>query len=74
MYAPSLIELSHYIEKFSQHGQPLEIVHIGETAIDQDTFNEYLSEMTEHYTADKVCHSSFLFLFIFSTLSLSIIF
>jgi desumoylating isopeptidase 1 len=27
---------------------------MGQTAIDQDTFNEYLSEMREQYTADKV--------------------
>jgi hypothetical protein len=27
---------------------------MGETAIDEETFNEYLTEMREHYTADKV--------------------
>ena len=27
---------------------------MGETALDEDTFNEYLEEMKEHYTADKV--------------------
>lgn len=27
---------------------------MGETAIDEDTFNEYLAAMREHYTADKV--------------------
>ena len=27
---------------------------MGETAIDQDTFHDYLEEMKEHYTADKV--------------------
>ena len=27
---------------------------MGETAIDEDTFNDYLAEMREHYTADKV--------------------
>jgi len=27
---------------------------MGETALDEDTFNEYLQEMKEHYTADKV--------------------
>ena len=27
---------------------------MGETAIDEDTFNDYLSAMREHYTADKV--------------------
>lgn len=33
---------------------------MGETAIDEETFNEYLEEMRQHYTADKVgscvCH------------------
>ncbi|KAG9119258.1 hypothetical protein FRC07_005783, partial [Ceratobasidium sp. 392] len=36
-----------------QHGQPLQIIDFGETAIDEDTFNEYLTEIREHYTADK---------------------
>jgi hypothetical protein len=27
---------------------------MGETSLDEDTFNEYLAEMKEHYTADKV--------------------
>lgn len=27
---------------------------MGETAIDEDTFNDYLAAMREHYTADKV--------------------
>lgn len=27
---------------------------MGETAIDEETFQEYLNEMREHYTADKV--------------------
>ncbi|KAG6372894.1 putative thioredoxin family protein [Boletus reticuloceps] len=38
----------------SHHGSPLRIVDMGETAIDEDTFNEYLSAMREQYTADKV--------------------
>ncbi|KAF8440856.1 PPPDE putative peptidase domain-containing protein [Boletus edulis BED1] len=37
----------------SHHGSPLRIVDMGETAIDEDTFNEYLSAMREQYTADK---------------------
>ncbi|PCH40280.1 DUF862-domain-containing protein [Wolfiporia cocos MD-104 SS10] len=37
----------------SHHGKPLQIVDMGETALDQDTFNEYLTEMRQHYTADK---------------------
>jgi hypothetical protein len=27
---------------------------MGETALDEEIFNEYLAEMREHYTADKV--------------------
>lgn len=27
---------------------------MGETSIDEDTFEEYLTEMRDHYTADKV--------------------
>jgi hypothetical protein len=41
-----------------QHGSPLEIIDMGETAIDEDTFQEYLSEMKQQYTADKVSHSA----------------
>ncbi|KAJ6557338.1 PPPDE putative peptidase domain-containing protein [Mycena vulgaris] len=37
----------------SHHGQPLQIVDLGETAIDQETWEEYLTEMRDHYTADK---------------------
>ncbi|KAJ7758548.1 PPPDE putative peptidase domain-containing protein [Mycena maculata] len=37
----------------SHHGQPLQVVDLGETAIDEDTWNEYLDEMRDHYTADK---------------------
>lgn len=28
---------------------------MGETAIDEDTFNDYIQEMNSVYTADKVC-------------------
>ena len=31
---------------------------MGETALDEDTFNEYLEEMKEHYTAEKVSRIS----------------
>jgi hypothetical protein len=31
---------------------------MGETALDEDTFQEYLSEMKQQYTADKVSHSA----------------
>lgn len=27
---------------------------MGETALDKETFDEYLNEMRDHYTADKV--------------------
>jgi hypothetical protein len=27
---------------------------MGETALDQETFDDYLSDIREHYTADKV--------------------
>ncbi|KAI9465406.1 DUF862-domain-containing protein [Lactarius psammicola] len=39
----------------SHHGQPLQILDLGETALDEQVFEEYLAEMREHYTADKVC-------------------
>ncbi len=35
-------------------GQPLEIVDLGETEIDEATFWEYIESMREHYTPDKV--------------------
>lgn len=28
---------------------------MGQTALDEETFGEYLNEIREHYTADKVC-------------------
>ncbi|KAJ3010466.1 hypothetical protein NUW54_g2473 [Trametes sanguinea] len=37
----------------SHHGKPLHIIDMGETSIDEETFDEYLAEMREHYTADK---------------------
>ena len=37
-----------------QHGTPIEVIDVGETALDEDTFDEYLTEIKEHYTADKV--------------------
>ncbi|KIJ62739.1 hypothetical protein HYDPIDRAFT_30327 [Hydnomerulius pinastri MD-312] len=37
----------------SHHGAPLRIVDVGETAIDEETFTEYLNAMREQYTADK---------------------
>lgn len=41
-----------------QHGSPLQVVDMGETAIDEETFDEYLEEIREHYTADKVSSPS----------------
>jgi len=38
-----------------QHGQPQQILDMGETALDEQIFEEYLAEMRGHYTADKVC-------------------
>lgn len=32
----------------------MQIVDMGETALDEETFQEYLTEMRQHYTADKV--------------------
>ncbi|KAI0304337.1 PPPDE putative peptidase domain-containing protein [Multifurca ochricompacta] len=37
----------------SHHGQPLQIIDMGETAIDEQIFEEYLAEMRVYYTADK---------------------
>ncbi|EJD40913.1 DUF862-domain-containing protein [Auricularia subglabra TFB-10046 SS5] len=37
----------------SHHGQPLQVLNMGETAIDEGTFDEYLAEMSDLYTADK---------------------
>ncbi|KAL5501594.1 hypothetical protein ACEPAH_8854 [Sanghuangporus vaninii] len=41
----------------SHHGQPSQILDMGETAIDEDTFNDYLREMRDVYTADKARRS-----------------
>jgi desumoylating isopeptidase 1 len=37
-----------------QHGRPHQVVDMGETALDEGTFNEYIQEMRQMYTADKV--------------------
>ena len=47
---------------------------MGETSIDEETFNEYLDEMRNHYTADKV-NSEFMrfdLKMVYSTLSSTI--
>ena len=41
------------------------MIDMGETALDEDTFNEYLVEMREHYTADKVRSSAHVPLLLF---------
>jgi hypothetical protein len=38
----------------SHHGRPLQVIDVGQTAIDEETFEEYLAEMRQFYTADKV--------------------
>ncbi|KAG2153005.1 PUL domain-containing protein [Suillus bovinus] len=38
----------------SHHGSPLRIIDMGETHLDEQTFMECLSQIKEHYTADKV--------------------
>ncbi|KZV70171.1 DUF862-domain-containing protein [Peniophora sp. CONT] len=37
----------------SHHGRPLKIEDMGTTSIAEQTWEEYLDEMSEHYTADK---------------------
>lgn len=37
-----------------QHGAPLQVVDLGETAIDSETFDDYIADLRQHYTADKV--------------------
>ncbi|KAH6911566.1 thioredoxin family protein [Coprinopsis sp. MPI-PUGE-AT-0042] len=37
----------------SHHGRPMQILDMGETAIDEETFQEYINELRDHYTADK---------------------
>ncbi|KAG2145882.1 PPPDE putative peptidase domain-containing protein [Suillus clintonianus] len=49
-YGPGICETE---PSRSHHGSPLRIIDMGETCIDEQTFDEYLSEIKEHYTADK---------------------
>ena len=37
-----------------KHGRPLQVLDMGETYLDEDTFDEYLMEMRNNYTAEKV--------------------
>lgn len=32
----------------------MQVIDMGETALDEETFNEYIQELSSHYTADKV--------------------
>jgi len=41
-----------------QHGRPYQVIDMGETELDHDTFNEYIDEMRQMYTADKVSATS----------------
>ncbi|EJU03248.1 DUF862-domain-containing protein [Dacryopinax primogenitus] len=37
----------------SHHGRPLQILDMGLTHLDEGTFQEYIDELSSHYTADK---------------------
>lgn len=37
----------------SHHGAPLQVIDMGNTSIDEETFDEYLTEIRDHYTSDK---------------------
>lgn len=37
----------------THHGQPMQIIDMGETHIDEGTFNEYISGLAEIYSAEK---------------------
>lgn len=41
-----------------QHGTPLQIIDLGETSIDEGTFDEYIDELRESYVAEKVCRGA----------------
>jgi hypothetical protein len=40
-----------------KHGSPFQSLDMGQTSIDEDTFNDYITAVREHYTADKVSNS-----------------
>jgi len=50
----SVLPISCDSRTFLKHGQPLQVLDMGETALDEDTFDEYLMEMKDNYTAEKV--------------------
>jgi hypothetical protein len=37
----------------THHGQPQQILDMGETGLDEATFNEYIESLAEAYTAEK---------------------
>ncbi|KAF9516513.1 hypothetical protein BS47DRAFT_1340874 [Hydnum rufescens UP504] len=45
--------IDQHLPGASHHGNPLEIVDMGETEIDEATYDEYIDELRGHYTADK---------------------
>ena len=47
----------------------MQVLDMGETSIDEETFMEYLEEMRSHYTADKVCR---IFLFVEIALTVAV--
>lgn len=47
----------------------MQVLDMGETSIDEETFIEYLEEMRSHYTADKVCR---IFLVVEHTLTVTV--
>ena len=47
----------------------MQVLDMGETSIDEETFLEYLEEMRSHYTADKVCR---IFLVVKITLTVAV--
>lgn len=51
---PSSLPRLTFLLSYYKHGQPVQVLDMGETALDQETFNDYLTEMRTHYTADKV--------------------
>lgn len=49
----------------THHGQPVKVVDLGETELEEETFEEYLNELRDHYRADKVGFSLSLSLCLF---------
>lgn len=51
---PRVSSSADHPKQVKQHGSSLQINDMGETAIDEETFEEYLTIMRETYTANKV--------------------